>query len=468
MRAGPKSEDAVNRPPTGGGLDSGDVLVLDEHTREDLKVFGADSGSLSLFKFCNLCRTEGGEQALRRRMEAPWASVDRIRWTQQAIASIQSQRAVFSDLPGRYAVKSVSTYIQGFMPVLTQLNPLTFAVGAFALKTNDDDFYIKIRRGVLFTSRLIRSLRQIVRGVEESSLGGEVAPLIREIETLLTRPRLADVPEDENAGVWKTLRVDQTFRLHEKESITRLLDLLHELDALVAMANVTSRSGFVLPTIQSGEVHIEGDGLFHPFISDPVSNALSLTQERRLLFLTGPNMAGKTTYLRAAATALYLGHLGMGVPAKHFSFAPVERLLTSISTSDDLDSGVSYFRAEALRVKAVAQAVADGYRVVAVMDEPFKGTNVKDALDASLAILEGFAKKRDCLFLVSSHLIELRERFSERLPVDYRYFEAEEHEDRLRFDYVVRSGVSSQRLGMRVLREEGIFDLLEAPVIEES
>jgi hypothetical protein len=69
---------------------------------------------------------------------------------------------------------------------------------------------------------------------------------------------------------------------------------------------------------------------------------------------------------------------------------------------------------------------------------------------------------------VSSHLIELRERFSDTLPIDFRYFEAEEQEDRLGFDYVVRSGVSSQRLGMRVLREEGIFDLLDGKQTEES
>lgn len=76
-------------------------------------------------------------------------------------------------------------------------------------------------------------------------------------------------------------------------------------------------------------------------------------------------------------------------------------------------------------MKAVAESVADGYRVVAMMDEPFKDTNVKDALDASLAILNRLATKENCLSLVSSHLIELRERFSDTLPIDFRYFEAE-------------------------------------------
>jgi len=180
-----------------------------------------------------------------------------------------------------------------------------------------------------------------------------------------------------------------------------------------------------------------------------------------VLFLTGPNMAGKTTYLRAFAAALYLAHLGMGVPATRFRFVPAQRLFTSISLADDLRDGVSYFRAEALRIKAVARGIADGYRVVALMDEPFKGTNVKDALDASLAVLERFATREDCLFMFSSHLIELRGRLNAAEFVDCRNFEADESEGRLRFDYRLQPGVSGQRLGMRVLHEEGIFELLD-------
>ena len=453
-------------PATGAAHGEREILLLDAHTQEDLKLFGVDSNSISLFNFCNLCKTEGGSKVLRRRMEMPWATAERIRATQEAISFIHAHRDAFSELPSRYVAKSVSTYTKGFMPMVTQLDPVTFTIGAFALKTNDDDFFIKIRRGVLFTRRLLRVLRQMVQRVHDAHVGGEMAPLVAEMQTLLARPRLAQVPDDESGGFWKILRIDQTFRLHESEAISRLVELVHEVDALVAMAEVTSQQGLVLPSIESGAVRLQADGLFHPFIPNPVANTLDLCQDRRLLFLTGPNMAGKTTYLRAAATALCLAHLGMGVPARTFRFVPVQRLITSISMNDDLDSGVSYFRAEALRVKAVAQSVADGYRVVAVMDEPFKGTNVKDALDASLAILNRLATKENCLFLVSSHLIELRERFSDTLPVDFRYFEAEEQEDRLSFDYVVRSGVSSQRLGIRVLREEGIFDLLDGKQAE--
>ncbi len=321
-----------------------EILLLDAHTREDLKLFGVDSTSISLFNFCNLCKTEGGEKVLRRRMEMPWATVDRIRATQEAIAFIQAHREAFSELPSRYLAKCVNTYTRGFMPVVTQLHTVTFTISAFALKTNDDDFFTKIRRGVLFARRLLRLLRQVVHRLHGVHVGGEMAPIVSEIQTLLDRPRLAQVPDDESGGFWKILKIDQTFRLLEAAAISRLLELVHEVDALVAMADVTSQHGLVLPTIESGAVRLEADGLFHPFIPNPVANKLALCQERRLLFLTGPNMAGKTTYLRAAATALYLAHLGMGVPARTFRFVPIQRLLTSISMNDDLDAYRSFKR----------------------------------------------------------------------------------------------------------------------------
>jgi DNA mismatch repair ATPase MutS len=175
-----------------------------------------------------------------------------------------------------------------------------------------------------------------------------------------------------------------------------------------------------------------------------------------MLFLTGPNMAGKTTFLRSLGVALYLAHLGMGVPARLFRFAPCQSLITALNISDDIHGGVSFFRAEAIRMKAIADAINAGRRVVALVDEPFKGTNVKDAMDASWLVLESFAEAPDCLFAVSSHLIELGEALLDTRCVVCRRFEAVELEAGLTFDFTLRDGVSSQRLGMRVLEQEGL------------
>jgi len=404
-------------------------------------------------------------------MQHPWSDADRIRGVQESLSFIIDYRSVFDSLlPVSYNTARVGRYIDSSLPLITHLSPLAFSLGVCGLRIEHDREYSRIALGVHITCQLIRDLRKFSCKHELTSAGGELADILDEVRSILARQEFARLPDRDIKGwrFWRILRIDQVFRLNEKDSIVRLLELAHELDALTAMADVTRQHEFCLPHVEHGPLRLRADALVHPLVDDAVPNPVELSQSRRLLFLTGPNMAGKTTYLRSCATALYLAHLGMGVPARSFSFVPAQRLFSSISVNDDLYHGISYFRAEALRTKAVARAVAAGYRVVAIMDEPFKGTNVKDAMDASLAVLRRFAAKDGCLFMFSSHLIELSAELSAIGVVDCRYFAAEEAQGKLRFNYLLQPGVSSQRLGMRVLREEGIFDLLDSEQPGES
>jgi dsDNA-specific endonuclease/ATPase MutS2 len=248
------------------------------------------------------------------------------------------------------------------------------------------------------------------------------------MRALLDHPAFSALPTEGQGELWhwQVLRLDRMLRWQERAVVDRLVRLIFEIDALVALADATVYHDFVMPEAHEGETEIIATDLYHPFLADPVANQLRVDQQQRLLFLTGPNMAGKTTYLRAAGIALYLAHLGMGVPAAAFQFTPCDCLFTAITLADNVRKGVSFFRAEALRVKAIAQAVANGRRVAALLDEPFMGTNVKDALDASRVVLTGLATKRNNVFLVSSHLIELGEALQATGSVECCHFEAGE------------------------------------------
>ena len=442
---------------------SPDLLGMDALTFKDLEIFESELGYSCLFDFCNRTRSAGGAAVLRRRMQNPWSSPERIAATQQAVRFIAAQRSAFKRMPSAFDVEGTQTYLQEILPKLDYRNQLDFIFGAFQVWANQDSHYYSILRGTHSSCRLIRSLRKLVAQPQISKATGELAPLLQQLRTLLAHPNIRKVPDYEIGawGTWKILKLDQILRVKEKEILTRLLALNYELEALVSMADANCEHGFVIPEVCAGPMQVHAEGLYHPYLEQPVANPVALNQQHRILFLTGPNMAGKTTYLRAFGTALYLAHLGMGVPAQSFQFVPTQWLFSSISLTDDLRRGVSYFRAEALRVKAVAEAVARGEQVVALMDEPFKGTNIKDAFEASLAILKSFSNREKCLFMFSSHLIELSEHIeSLHNQVDCRYFEAVESGERLHFDYRLRPGISDQRLGMRVLREEGIFDLL--------
>ena len=127
-------------------------------------------------------------------------------------------------------------------------NPVEFTVGAFALWANHGSHYLSIVRGVQLASRLIRSLRTFLLRDELASAVGEIAPLIEEMRVLVNDTELTTVPAEEvGSWAWKILRLDQVFRLREKEALARLLVLVYEIDALVAMADVTRDNKFVMP-----------------------------------------------------------------------------------------------------------------------------------------------------------------------------------------------------------------------------
>ena len=434
-------------------------LQIDEATQKDLEIFASEQ--TSLFEFCNRTRTFGGARVLKKRMSEPFSNATDIDKVQSSLKFILANRELFKRLPSAFMADRVDQYTHDILPVVTHRSRLEFTAAAFSLWMNHDRHYTAIAVGVQMTCGFLSQLKKFVGLSELGGAPGELNEILHRIVALLQHDDLEKVPETQIGG-WplRNIRLDQIFRVLEKTTIVELQTLLHEVDAMVAMADVCKEHNYSFPEILSGDVRFEAEGLVHPFVEGAVSNPAQMDQARRVQFLTGPNMAGKTTYLRAVGISLYFAHLGMGVPAKRYSFVPVNSLFTSISLSDDLRGGVSYFRAEALRVKAIAEALASGSKVIALMDEPFKGTNVKDALDASRAMLDRFALKQDCLFLVASHLIELSEQFAHQDRMDCQYFEADEREGKLRFDYQLRPGVSAQRLGMRVLEEEGVFDLL--------
>lgn len=438
-------------------------LYLDSLTLTDLEIFEPQAGGMSLFEYCNQTNTEGGARALRARMERPWSNASSIRATQDSLAFIDQNRAAFDNLPKNFATNRVEHYLRDVLPTVEQDNFIEFAIGALSTWSSHDRHYFKIVFGVKITCKLIHILRRFADQFGQVSQAGELAPYLEEMKGLLSRDELTRLPREANRlGFWTSIRLNHVFRVSERITLRRLLAIVYELDALVAMADTTRKNGLTIPCVKEGQLHVHAEALVHPFIKKPVANDVELDQNHRGLFLTGPNMAGKTTYLRAFGTALFLAHMGMGVPARSFRFSPLERLFSSLSLKDSLHDGVSYFRAEAMRVREIAEAVVDGYRVVAIMDEPFKGTNVKDTSEASMAILRRLASRSNCLFMFSSHQIELSEALGKSaMKIDRRCFTAIETEDRLRFDFRLRSGVSTQRIGMRVLQEEGVFELFD-------
>ena len=193
-----------------------------------------------------------------------------------------------------------------------------------------------------------------------------------------------------------------------------------------------------------------------------MGNSLVLAEKSNVLFLTGANMAGKSTLMKSVGINIYLAHIGFPVAAADMEFSVREGLYSSINVADNINLGYSHFYAEVVRVKQAALAAASGKRLLLMFDELFKGTNVKDAYDGTLAVTEGFAEYSECLFIVSTHIIEVGQALKGRSNIKFAYMPTIMEGSRPRYTYKMQEGITEDRQGMMIIRNEGILEMIGA------
>jgi DNA mismatch repair ATPase MutS len=186
-----------------------------------------------------------------------------------------------------------------------------------------------------------------------------------------------------------------------------------------------------------------------------------MRKHRNVIFLTGANMAGKSTWMKSVGISVYLAHIGFPVAAKSMEFSVREGLYSSINVADNIALGYSHFYAEVVRVKNAAEATATGKHLLLMFDELFKGTNVKDAYDGTLAVTEAFSEYANCLFIVSTHIIEVGEELKRRENIQFTYMPTIMENSIPRYTYRLENGITEDRQGMMIIRNEGIIEMLE-------
>ena len=172
-------------------------------------------------------------------------------------------------------------------------------------------------------------------------------------------------------------------------------------------------------------------------------------------------MAGKSTFIKAVGIAVYLAHLGMGVPAQKMELSLFDGVLSNINIEDNISKGESYFFNEVQRVKNTILKINDNKRWLVLIDELFKGTNVQDAMKCSSTVIKGLIKIKNSLFILSTHLYEIGEELKQFPNISFKYFETSVKDDQLDFNYQLKEGISNDRLGYLILKREKVIDLLE-------
>ena len=172
-------------------------------------------------------------------------------------------------------------------------------------------------------------------------------------------------------------------------------------------------------------------------------------------------MAGKSTFIKAVGCAVFLAHLGMGVPAIEMKLSIFDGLLSNINVVDNIVKGESYFFNEVQRIRNTIIKITDGRKWLVLIDELFKGTNVQDAMKCSSTVIKGLIKIHNSVFILSTHLYEIGEELKSYPNISFRYFETAVKEDQLEFSYHLKEGISNDRLGYLILKREKVVEMLE-------
>ena len=331
--------------------------------------------------------------------------------------------------------------------------------------SNDPEFNI-IRERILMSIKFYRKAREYFDKLATDVAGNPFQSVVEKGRSLLKDSRIDKLlghPRQDNPGLVNLIAFDRVFRCLLNKQFKEVIELLQGVDLNVVVGKVAKEKNFCFATAaDDGEVLVAATGLHHPRIDGAISNDLEVTKSKNIFFLTGANMAGKSTYMKAFGVAVYLAHCGFPVPASRMELSPFRGLFTTINLSDNLSLGYSHYYNEVARVKYVVEQVRDLEDVVVVFDELFRGTNVKDAFDASRAVVGALARLKQGVFMISSHIVEVAGTLEKEDSVDFRFFDIRMENDEPRYTYHLREGVSEERIGMYILRKAGVVDLIES------
>ena len=234
------------------------------------------------------------------------------------------------------------------------------------------------------------------------------------------------------------------------------------LDVLAALADNALRRSWVAPEF-TDETALQIEAGRHPVVEQQlrdtsgdafIANDLQLDQTRKLLLVTGPNMGGKSTYMRQAALIVLLAHIGSFVPAATARIGKVDRIFTRIGASDDLAGGRSTFMVEMTETANILNNA--GEHCLVLMDEVGRGTSTFDGLALAWAIARALIEKNRSYTLFATHYFELT-----RLSIEYPHvanvhLDAVEHRDKIVFLHQVQDGPASQSYGLQVAQLAGV------------
>jgi DNA mismatch repair protein MutS len=446
-------------------------FIADKQTTDDLNLLGKYKPG-SVYSLFNTVKTRGGERLLDEMFRSPLSDPRAINARSHIFQYLSANPLTFPFTGGQISL------VEDYVGMGGNSNGLAIAVSVGRLRLLEtavsDKRYGVIREGVEATVGFLQDCRGFIRRFDIAEAPSELkekwtaaGTILNDhrLNRILDDHRLAGLPLQQEVGTLSWYRLATLHHLFVnvlRDDLARLLEILYHLDLYIAVSRVAAEKGFSYAHALPEEDYIvQAEDLRHPCLEKAVGNPILLDGHRNVIFLTGANMAGKSTFMKSFGIALYLAHMGFPVAARDMVFSIKDGIYTSINVPDNLSLGYSHFYAEVQRVKTIAESVGSSQSLLVIFDELFKGTNVKDAYDATLAITAAFAGYRNCGFVISTHIIEAGEALREKYDnLQFAYLPTVMEGKTPRYTYKITEGISSDRHGMMIIEQEGILDII--------
>jgi len=440
-------------------------MKIDHQTLKELELFNYESHGSGIFDLLDECTTPGGQYKLKQNFKKPYGTIQEINKIQDVLKYILSLPETWQ-LPVDVKLMDLLDvyYFSKSKPSIGK-NIFARSFENISYRFLYKDFKATFIEGTRYAIDFLKKVSTFRQKLDIDKMPVALRDIFIEMDEIFDLQPTSLALEKEsikNISSVQLLQFDKAFRETYKNQILRLMDLIYELDVFLSKANVTKKRNLCFPEfIETEKVSFEIEGLYHLFVDYPILNDIKTTGNENFIFLTGPNMAGKTTFLKSCGVAVFMAHLGMGVPAKSMKLCLFDRIFTSLNVTDNLSKGYSYFYSEVKRVKEAAIALHESSKTFAIFDELFKGTNVKDAFDGSFLIISELVKWKSCFFILSSHLLELGNEIAALPGMRFMCFDSKVEDGKPYFSFKLKEGLSDERLGMIILKNEKIFELLD-------
>lgn len=437
-------------------------MQLDAYTYSDLSIFHRDE-AYSVFHKLDFTTTIGGSAVLEDLFKNPHSTLDEILSTQQTIQLILKNLEQWPLGITNGTILMIEKFL-GY-----QLDPVpkkTTVFDCYLYRVVHLSDYARISFAMVHFQTFFKVLNQLCIILDDNNAPTFLKTLVAKIKHLLSSQviqKLIHKNEGEPYTIEENVSNGGFFHQQYRDQLFELIDIFSQLDAWYSMASAMKHFNLYFPTfINVNQPVLEAKGLYHLLLAKPEPYDISMDPQSNFIFLTGANMAGKSTFIKAVGLAVFLAHLGMGVPAGSFTLSLFDGILSNINVTDNLVKGESYFYNEVQRIKHTILKINDNKKWLVLIDELFKGTNIQDAMRCSTEVIQGLIRINQALFILSTHLYEIGEALQQFPNISFNYFETLFEDDQLRFSYQLKQGISNDRLGYHILKREGVVDLLQS------